>query len=71
MKNFIKKAVTYMESLLTVNEVSNILKIGRSGTYKLFGRKDFPQITVGKKLLVKESELEKYLKKYEKGKIEL
>lgn len=60
-----------MDQLLTVKDVSAILRIGRSGTYKLFDRNDFPKITVGKKLLVKESDLEKYLVKYAKGKIEL
>lgn len=60
-----------MEKLLTVKEVSDILRIGRSGTYKLFDKKDFPKITIGKKLFVKESDLDKYLTKYVKGKIEL
>lgn len=60
-----------MDKLLTVREVSDILKIGRSNTYKLFDRKDFPKIIIGKKLLIKESDLDNYLKKYTKGKIEL
>lgn len=61
----------YVENLLTVKDVASILKIGRTGTYKLFDRQDFPKITVGKKLLVKESDLDNYLRKYIKGKIEL
>ena len=60
-----------MDNLLTVREVSDTLKLGRNNTYELFDKRDFPKITIGKKLLVKESDLEKYLAKYTKGKIEL
>lgn len=60
-----------MEKLLTVKEVSAILQIGKTNTYKLFQKRDFPKITIGKKLLVKESELDKYLSKYSKGIIDL
>lgn len=37
---------------------------GVKKTYKLFQRKDFPKVTIGKKLLVKESELDRYIEKY-------
>ncbi len=60
-----------MEKLLTVKEVSSILDIGKSNTYKLFGKQDFPKITIGRKMLVKESALENYLEKYTKGTIKL
>lgn len=53
-----------MEKFLTVKEVSDVLRLGKTNTYKLFQRKDFPKITIGKKLLVKESELDGYLEKY-------
>lgn len=53
-----------MEKFLTVKEVSDILHLGKTNTYKLFQRKDFPKIAIGKKLLIKESELDKYLEKY-------
>lgn len=53
-----------MEKFLTVKEVSDILHLGKTNTYKLFQRKDFPRIAIGKKLLIKESELDKYLEKY-------
>lgn len=53
-----------MERFLTVKEVSEALRLGKTNTYKLFQRKDFPKITIGKKLLVKESELDGYLEKY-------
>ncbi len=58
-----------MEKLLTVRDVSDMLNIGKSNTYKLFRRRDFPKITIGRKMLVKESSLEKYLEKYTKGTI--
>lgn len=47
-----------MEKFLTVKEVSDVLRLGKTNTYKLFQRKDFPKVTIGKKLLVKESELD-------------
>lgn len=53
-----------MERFLTVKEVSDVLRLGKTNTYKLFQRKDFPKVTIGKKLLVKESELDGYLDKY-------
>lgn len=49
---------------LTMKEVSEVLRLGKTNTYKLFQRKDFPKVTIGKKLLVKESELDGYLDKY-------
>lgn len=60
-----------MEKFLTVKEVSAILHLGKTNTYKLFQRKDFPKITIGKKLLVKESELDQYLEKYARAIIDL
>lgn len=60
-----------MERFLTVKAVSETLHLGKTNTYKLFQRKDFPKITIGKKLLVKESELDKYLEKYSGIAIEL
>lgn len=60
-----------MEKLLTVKEVSAILNIGKTNTYKLFEQRDFPKITIGKKLMVKETDLENYLTKYTKGVIQL
>lgn len=58
-------------NLLTVEDVSEKLHIGKTNTYKLFSRKDFPKITIGKKLLIKEDDLEKYIDKYIKGIIRL
>jgi len=49
---------------MTVKEVSDALRLGKTNTYKLFQRKDFPKVLIGRKLLVKESELDKYLEKY-------
>lgn len=60
-----------MEKFLTVKEVSDVLHLGKTNTYKLFQRKDFPKITIGKKLLVKESELDQYLAKYSGMVVEL
>lgn len=49
---------------MTVKEVSDTLRLGKTNTYKLFQRKDFPKVLIRRKLLVKESELDKYLEKY-------
>ena len=53
-----------MDRLLTVKDVCEMLKIGKTGAYKLFHRADFPKIVIGKKLYVKESDLMNYLTKY-------
>lgn len=58
-------------NLLTVSDVSKILHIGKTNTYKLFNRKDFPKVTIGKKMLIKENDLENYIDKYMKGTIRL
>ncbi len=60
-----------MERFLTVKEVSEMLRLGKTNTYKLFQRKDFPKVTIGKKLLVKESELDGYIEKYSREIISL
>lgn len=54
-----------------MSDVSEILHIGKTNTYKLFNRKDFPKVTIGKKMLIKESDLESYIDKYMKGAIKL
>ena len=58
-------------NLLTVTDVSKKLHIGKTHTYKLFNKKDFPKIVIGKKLLIREDDLEKYIDKYVKGIIRL
>lgn len=60
-----------MEKFLTVKEVSEVLRLGKTNTYRLFQRKDFPKVTIGKKLLIKESELDRYLEKYSGAIIDL
>lgn len=44
-----------MEKFLTVKEVSDVLHLGKTNTYKLFQGKDFPKITIGRKLLTQTS----------------
>lgn len=60
-----------MEQLLTVKEVADILRLGKTNTYKLLKRKDFPTITIGKKILVRENDLNEYIKKYVGNKINI
>lgn len=47
-----------------MQEVADILRIGKTNTYKLLKRKDFPAITIGKKILVRENDLNEYIEKY-------
>ena len=56
---------------MTIQEVASILRMGKTNTYKLVKRKDFPKVTIGKKILVKEEDLNNYLTKYLKNKITL
>jgi len=43
-----------MEKFLTVKEGSVILSIGKTNTYELFQKRNFPKIAIGKKPLAKE-----------------
>lgn len=52
-----------MEEYLTVNDVSNILKIGKTKTYQLVNKKDFPKIKMGKKILIPLSKFEIFMDK--------
>lgn len=54
---------------LTIDEVSNILGIGKNNTYKLFHIKGFPSIQIGRKLIVEESRFYSFINSYEKNKI--
>ena len=60
-----------MDKLLTANDISTILNIGKTNTYKLLKRKDFPKITIGRKILVRENDLNECVKKYIGNKINL
>lgn len=60
-----------MDKLLTVKDISAILCIGKTNTYKLVQKKDFPKITIGKKILVRQKDLDSYLTKYLKATINL
>ena len=60
-----------MEKLLTVSDISSILNLGKTNTYKLVKKKDFPKIILGKKILVREQDLNDYITKYTKSRIEL
>lgn len=50
-----------MNELLTVDELSKLLKISRSKAYSLTKEKKFPLIRIGKCIRVKKQELFKYL----------
>lgn len=49
--------------LLTIKEVSNILKISESTLYRWVHKKVIPFVKIGGKLLFDEDEIQKYIKK--------
>lgn len=54
----------YEKALLSPKDVAVYLGIGKSGAYALFMSKNFPVLTIGKKLKkVLKSELDAYLQK--------
>jgi len=49
---------------LTVKEVMEILRIGRTMTYELVNQPDFPKLRIGRKILIPEKEFQDFLKRY-------
>ncbi|WP_289137756.1 helix-turn-helix domain-containing protein [uncultured Brevibacillus sp.] len=45
----------------TVPELAEMIPLGKNTLYRLVSQKDFPKLTVGKKILIPADELEKYL----------
>lgn len=45
----------------TVPELAEMIPLGKNSLYRLVGQKDFPKLTVGKKILIPADELKKYL----------
>jgi excisionase family DNA binding protein len=54
---------------LTIEDVCDMLKIGKSSTYKLFRLKGFPSIKIGNKYIVEEKELLDFLSGYKGSRI--
>lgn len=52
-------------NVLTVKEVSSLLKIGKNKAYLLMNSKSFPSFRIGNKLLVAESALNEWIAKVE------
>lgn len=48
-------------NLLTVEDVRARLKIGRNKAYDIFARDDFPAILIGRKYVIEETALKKWL----------
>ena len=53
-----------MEKYLTVKEVAEILRMGKTMAYELVNKPDFPSVKIGKKILIPESEFERFMKLY-------
>ena len=52
-----------MQNILTTKDVSIKLRMGINQTRDLIRMNDFPKITVGRKWIIPEDELEKWLEK--------
>ena len=49
------------DKFYTVNEVCNLLRIGKTKVYYLFGTGELRAVSLGKKTLVARSEIERFL----------
>ena len=54
-------------SLLTANDVANMLKIGRSTVYLLLQRGDLPRVHIGKTVRIRPVDLENFIDRNSKG----
>ena len=50
-------------SLLTINEICSILRIGKTKAYELIKQKKIKSIKIGKKIIIPSSELNNYIAK--------
>lgn len=50
-----------IEEYLTVEDISQILKIGKKKAYKLVGQSDFPKIKLGKAYRIPESKFNEFM----------
>lgn len=48
-------------NFLTVDEMANYLRIGRSKAYQICQQEDFPKITLGKKIRIPREELNSWI----------
>jgi excisionase family DNA binding protein len=65
-KNASKKKHTDFDKLsllLTVTDISEVLRISRAGAYNLVNSADFPKIKVGKRVLVEKDDFKRWLQK--------
>ena len=61
----------FMDKMLTIKDIQGKLHLGRTNTYKLVNKKGFPKIIIGKKILIPETEFEKYIMNHLRSTIEL
>lgn len=53
-----------MEKYLTVQEIQEVLNLGRTKIYELVNQPDFPKVKMGRKILIPESEFNNFMKRY-------
>lgn len=58
-----------MRNYLSIEQVSDMLNLGKTSTYKLFNMRGFPKIQLGRKLIVEENDLYEFLDKYKKSQL--
>lgn len=61
--------ITDKSNFLTMTDLQERLHIGRNTAYKLVKQPDFPKVQIGKKYIIPEDMLGKYLEKHLKHKI--
>ena len=50
-----------MEQLYTISDIQRILHVGKNTAYKLVKLQGFPAIQIGKKILIPQKSLEKWI----------
>ena len=67
MKKTLYKNYEELPLVLNATELSQLLRISRSGAYALMSREDFPTVRVGKRTVVPKENLIKWLEEATKG----
>lgn len=53
-----------MQKILTVKDVKEILGCGINRAYDIVNQRDFPKITIGRRMYIPEEEFEKWMHTY-------
>lgn len=59
-----EKRVIDENSFLSIKDIQQCLKCGKSFAYNLVHQNDFPKIIIGRKILIPRDEFDKWINKY-------